>query len=165
MDSAGAARAAAPPVLRRDRLFVWIAALSPLNVVFAVGLFGGTALAARWGTNAFLLSGHIALLVVPRAFKPHRLVRAACWIVLPLQVLLCVGKTVGADRLAIPTRTNFPGAALEQLARTTWQRNAGPTAGPLRLIASDSWLGGNLILHADGQRRYLLIDGSRRNSP
>ena len=164
-----AVRGAARPVARRDRLFVWFAALSPLAVVLAVGLFGRTALAARWGTNAFLLSGHVALLLVPRAFEPRRLLRTALWIVLPLQGLLCagqtVGKTVGADWLAIPTRPNFPGVALERLAAGTWRAQAGPEAGPLRLIASDSWLGGNLILHAHGQPRLILINGSLRDSP
>ncbi|MEO9101254.1 MAG: glycosyltransferase family 39 protein, partial [Burkholderiaceae bacterium] len=154
-----------------DRLFVWIAALAPLLIVLAVGLFGGTALAARWGTNAFLLCGHVALLAVAmlRGTDAHRLWRITLWIVLPLQLLLCVGqtigKTIGADWLGIPTRPNYPGALLARMAESTWREHAGPNAGPLRLIASDSWLGGNLILHAHGQPRQVLIDGSHRHTP
>lgn len=159
------------PLPARDRLFVWTAALSPLAVVVAVGLFGGTALAARWGTNAFLLCGHVAvLLLVPlRDAESNRLWRATLWIVLPLQLLLCagqaIGKTIGAEWLAIPTRPNFPGAQFARLAENTWREYVRPDAAPLRLIAADSWLGGNLILHADGQPRQVLIDGSHRNAP
>ncbi len=166
-----AAPATALPLAGNDRLFFWIAALSPLAIVLAVGLFGGTALAARWGTNAFLLCGHAVLLAGARLQRaePARLWRCTWMLVLPMQLVLCVGqtigKTVGADWLGIPTRPNYPGALLARTAEATWQEQAGPDAGPLRLIASDSWLGGNLLLHAHRQPRQVLIDGSHRHTP
>lgn len=129
-------------VPRHDRLFVEIAASAPLAIGLAIGLFGGAALAARWGTNAFLLLGPVTLLwLLPQDPPPKRLWHSALLIVLPLQLLLCVGQTIGTDWLAIPTRPNFPGAALAEVARTTWRQYSGLDAGPLRLIASHSWLG------------------------
>ena len=162
-----AAPDAAPPVVQiapNDRLFVWVAAAAPLLITMGIGLFSETALQARWGTNEFLFTGLLAMVLLRRLDDPAML-RRCLQAVVVVQVLLCVGqtlsKTVVADRFERRTRANFPGASLAQQARQTW---AAHTDAPLRLVVSDIWLGGNIIANSP-QRLAVLIDGYQFKSP
>ena len=123
----------------RDRLFLWVAALSPLAITLAIGLVGETALQGRWGTNAFLLVGWLAMALWKRPDTPTTW-RRTLQVVVAVQVLLCVGqtltKTVIADHFERRTRANFPGALLAKLSQDTW---AAHTTAPLRLVVSDIW--------------------------
>ena len=153
-----------PALAPRDRLFLWVAALSPLGLTALIGLVGETALQGRWGTNAFLLSGLLALGLWRRPDTPL-MWRRTVQVVVVVQVLMCAGqtisKTVIADRFERPTRANFPGALLARLSQETWKAYAD---APLRLVVSDIWLGGNLIANSP-QRLAVLIDGHHLQSP
>jgi hypothetical protein len=130
----------------------------------AIGLFSETALQARWGTNAFLLTGLLAMTLLRRTDSPAMLKRCLQAVVM-MQVALCVAqtlsKTVIADHFERRTRANFPGAALALKAQQTW---AAHTDVPLRLVVSDIWLGGNIIANSP-QRLAVLIDGHHFKSP
>lgn len=147
-----------------DRLFVWVAATAPLLITMGIGLFSETALQARWGTNEFLFTGLLAMVLLRRLDDAAMLKRCVQVVVL-VQVLLCVGqtlsKTVVADRFEYRTRANFPGASLARQARETW---AAHTDAPLRLVVSDIWLGGNIIANST-KRLAVLIDGYQSKSP
>lgn len=152
------------PIAANDRLFVWICACAPLLITMAIGLVSETALQARWGTNAFLLAGMLTMTLWRRADDPATL-RRCIQTVVAIQVLLCLGQTLGktvvADHFQRPTRANFPGAALAQQARETW---AAHSDVPLRLVVSDIWLGGNIIANSP-KRLAVLIDGHHFKSP
>ena len=154
----------APVMTRNDLLFLWVAALAPLTVTMLIGLLSASALQARWGTNAFLLSGLLVMALLRRSETPAML-RRTLRVVVAVHVLLCTGqtlsKTVVADYLERRTRANFPGAELARNALVTWQANTGV---PLRLVVSDIWLGGNLIANRT-QRLAVLIDGYHFKSP
>ena len=158
--------AAAPlaPLARRDRLFVWIAACTPLLVTMGIGLFSETALQARWGTNAFLLTGLLAMTLLRRPDSAAMLKRCLLAVVV-MQIVLCLAqtlsKTVVADHFERRTRANFPGAVLALNAQQTW---AAHSDRPLRLVVSDIWLGGNIIANSP-QRLAVLIDGYHFKSP
>ena len=148
----------------RDLLFLWVAGLSPLLLTAFFGLLSGSALQSRWGSNGFLLVGWLALAALARFHQPHQLgrgIRAA----LAGQLVLCLGmtlsKTVLAEQLQIRTRANFPGAVLARLAETTWRAHGH---GPLRLVVSDIWLGGNIVAHSS-QRVAVLIEGHEFKTP
>jgi 4-amino-4-deoxy-L-arabinose transferase-like glycosyltransferase len=147
-----------------DRLFVWVAACTPLVITMGIGLFSETALQARWGTNAFLLTGLLAMTVWRRPDTPAMFKRCLQAVIV-MQVVLCLAqtlsKTVIADRFERRTRANFPGAALALKAQETW---AAHSDAPLRLVVSDIWLGGNLIANSP-QRLAVLIDGHHFKSP
>ena len=158
----GAARLS--PLALGDRLFVWVAACTPLLITMGIGLFSETALQARWGTNAFLLAGLLAMTLLRRPDSPAMFKRCLQAVIV-MQVVLCVSqtlsKTVLADHFERRTRANFPGAALALKAQETW---AAHTDAPLRLVVSDIWLGGNLIANSP-QRLAVLIDGYHFKSP
>ena len=154
----------AAPVPLRDRRFLWIVAVAPLALTVLVGLATETALQSRWGANAFLLSGWLAMALVPRD-DSMRILRRALRFTIAAQVLLCLSmtlsKTVVADQLQVRTRANFPGAVLARHAQSTWRAH---TDAPLRLVVSDIWLGGNII--ANGNPHVaVLIDGHHFKSP
>jgi 4-amino-4-deoxy-L-arabinose transferase-like glycosyltransferase len=164
----GPLSAAAFKTSARDVRFLLIATVTPLLITVLIGLVTETELQSRWGANAFLLVGWLAMAALPRQDTP-RMQRTTVQAVLLAQVLMCsvvvLSKTVLADRLQIRSRANFPGAVLAQQAQDTWARH---TTVPLRLVVSDIWLGGNMVAHTRGQenrRIAVLIDGRHFKSP
>ena len=74
---------------------------------------------------------------------------------------LVLGKSVIADHFGKRTRANFPAA---ELARETGQVWRSHTGVPLRIVATDIWLGGNL--RASGLPGVsVAIDGDYTKSP
>lgn len=137
--------AALLPVLpAQERLFLWVAALSPLVLTIVYGMASRTELQSRWGTNAFLCSGLLVMALVRKLDTPQMLRRVLVFVV-ATHVLLSVGmtvsKTVLADHLHRQTRANFPGAVLARDAMQVWKDH---TDAPLRLVVSDIWLGATL---------------------
>ena len=163
-----ARRASAPaparPIAAPDRLFIVVAAVTPLLLTIAFCLVTRTELQSRWGTNGFLLVGLLAMALWPRA-ETGRTTRRVIVGVITAQCIfaagLTLGKTVLADRLQHPTRANFPGAVLAAEASKVW---SAQTAAPLRIVVSDTWLGGNIIAHRR-DRVAVLIDGHPFKSP
>ena len=153
-----------PPMAASDRLFVTVVGLAPLAITMAIGLFSETALQARWGTNALLLTGLCAMTWLARPDSAAML-RRCLQFVIAAQVVLCLGqtlaKTVVAEHLGRGTRANFPGALLAQQAQQAWRAH---TDAPLRLLVTDIWLAGNIIAHR-AQTMAVLIDGDAAKSP
>jgi 4-amino-4-deoxy-L-arabinose transferase-like glycosyltransferase len=148
----------------RDKLFLWVAAVSLLLLTVAIGLLSQTQMQSRWGANAFLLSGWAVMSSVRRIDTGRAFKRAVCFAA-GAHLVLCLGltlsKTVVAKKLGIRTRANFPGAVLARNAHETWKRH---TQDRLRIVVSDIWLGGNII--ANGEDRVaVLIDGHYVKSP
>ncbi len=159
-----AADAVQPVLPAQDRLFLWVAGLSPLLLTTLYGILGRTELQTRWGTNGFLLSGLLAMLLVRRVDTP-RMLRRTLQCVVAAHVFLSVGmtlsKTVVADHFHRKTRANFPGALLAKEAMEVWKAH---TDAPLRIVVSDIWLGGNIVANSP-QRIAVLIDGHMFKSP
>ena len=159
-----AAQATKPAAPGRELLFLWIAALSPLTLTIAFAMATQTELQSRWGTNAFLYSGLVAMACVKRIDTALMLRRTVNFVV-AAHVVLSLGmtltKTVVADRLHLRTRANFPGAVLASEAAKVWKAHSD---APLRIVVSDIWLGGNIVANNRG-RVAVLIDGHVFKSP
>jgi len=153
------------PVLpAQERLFLWVAALSPLALTTIYGIVSRTELQSRWGTNAFLCSGLLVMALVRRVDTPQMLRRVLVFVAVThvvLSVGMTVSKTALADHLHRKTRANFPGAVLAHNAMQVWKAH---TDAPLRLVVSDIWLGGNIVANSP-QRVAVLIDGHMFKSP
>lgn len=163
-DSSSEAPAAPASMAAPDRLFVNVVGIAPIAITMAIGLFAETALQARWGTNAFLLTGLCAMTWLRRADSAAMLRRCLGFVIVA-QVVLCLGqtlaKTVIAERLGRGTRANFPGALLAQNVQQVWGTSG---SGSLRLLVTDIWLGGNVIAHR-ARPMAVLIDGDPAKSP
>ncbi len=152
----------------RDVRFLLIATLTPLVLTVLISLATETELQSRWGANAFLLVGWLAMAAWPRRETPE-MQRLTVKVVLLAQVLMCsvvvLSKTALSDHLQIRSRANFPGEVLAQQAQATWALHTG---APLRLVVSDIWLGGNMVAHTqvqENRRLAVLIDGRHFKSP
>jgi 4-amino-4-deoxy-L-arabinose transferase-like glycosyltransferase len=163
-DGGSASLERSPAPSRRDTRFLWIAGLSPIALTLAVGLLTNTTLQSRWGANAFLLSGWLAMSALSRPDTPAMLRRCLRFTAVS-HLVLCLGftlsKTVLSEHLQRRTRANFPGAVLAQSAQSTWRAH---TSAPLRVVVSDIWLGGNLVAN-NARPLAVLIDGHHLKSP
>jgi hypothetical protein len=145
-------------------LFLWVAALAPLVLTVAFAVVSRTELQSRWGANAFLFSGLLAMAMVGRIDTSLMLRRTLRFVVAThvlLSIGLTFGKTVVAEHFHWRTRANFPGALLAHEAMSVWKAH---TVAPLRIVVSDIWLGGNIIANSP-QRIAVLIDGRMFKSP
>ena len=141
---------------RADRLFLWTVGLTPLVLVVVIGLLTRTEVAPRWGHNAFLLAGWLALDAMRwpghaagRALRVCAGAHVALWIA-AIVVVPRVEHAVGWQG-----RSNLPGRELAASAQSTWQARTGR---PLRLVISDIWLGGTLAAY-NGTALAVLADG------
>ncbi len=148
----------------RDRLFLWVMAVSPIVLTLGFAIVTGTELQSRWGSNAFMFSGLLAMALVRRVDTASML-RQALRFAIAAHLVLCIGqvagKTVFAEHFQRRTRANFPGALLARKAIDTWEAHTG---SPLRIVASDIWLGGNIVANSPN-RVAVLIDGHEFKSP
>lgn len=156
---------AEPAVSASDRLFLWTLGAVPLLLEVGFALATRAELQSRWGSANFLLAG-LMLLSGRRPAVGAATARRAIAFAMMLQALLAVGSSLGqtalADHLHRRTRANFPGSVLAEHAQRTW---AAHTSAPLRLVVSDIWLGGNLIVNSQPRRIAVLIDGHHYMSP
>lgn len=169
----GAPFEAAEPLRREDKLFLWIAGVGPLVLVFLYALATRTELLSRWGSTVFLLAGWLALAVMRR--QPAQTLAPGLWTVptvgtilraaLAMQVFLwlafCVVAPLGSEALHLRNRARFPSETLSSLAQDTFSQRTGQ---PLRLLVGDVWLTGNVAAHSPRQPA-VLIDGVFERSP
>ena len=85
--------------------------------------------------------------------------------VVALQILTAVGYGVARGPLSEmtgrATRATYPGAAIASVMQQQWHAHV---AGPLRFVAAETWLGGNIATHA-GDDVKVLIDGDFELAP
>lgn len=160
-------RSHTPPAALPDadaRRFLWINALAPVVLMLAFGLVTSTPLQSRWGGDAFLLMGALAVHVL-RLPDDRRLMQRALIVGVAFDALMALGGTLPrallADRYGIAARANFPSDVLAHEAQATWHAHVD---APLRLVVSDIWLGGNLVARSD-RPLAVLIDGHAFKSP
>lgn len=142
-----------------DRSFLWIAGTVPFALTLLIGVAAGANLPVHWATGGLLLTGWLVLDAWPGEMDPARL-RRTLIAAAAAHVVLCLGSTAVGPFVAAanhaPGRTNFPSKTLAEAARSTWDKYE-PT--PLRLIVSDTWIGGNVVAHWKGRPPAVLADG------
>lgn len=147
-----------------DRSFVLWVGLAPLLSTMLISLILGTSLVASWASTFFILYGFYALWGM-RGNEAQNLKRIAI-LVLSIHLLMAVGYAVARGPLAWytgrDTRSMFPGPAISAAMTATWQRYVPDH--PLTLIVSDTWLGGNIAVHA-GRHVQVLINADFQESP
>ena len=147
---------------RGDRLFLWVVGLTPLALVVVFGLATRTEIVPRWGYNVFLLAGWLA---VDALRWPERGAAKALCVCAGMHVALWIAATLVAPRVAEAIgwhgRSTLPGQELAAAAQSTWQAR---TDRPLRLVISDTWLGGTLVAY-HGSPLAVLVDGELSRAP
>lgn len=143
--------------------FVWILGLAPLAITLLLGV-AGVHLASSWATTFFVLFGVLLLRWVP-AVEPARLLKVALIVGVAAEVVLAGGLALGrgplVDHLGRAARSNFPAPAMARELDRAWQAHA---TTPLRVIAGETWLSGNVSIHLPSHP-LVFIDAERSHSP
>ena len=147
-----------------DRSFLLWIGLTPCLATLLVSTLLGTRLVGAWGTTFFILWGYFLFWCI-RGNERETLRRIAI-VVLVIQLAMALGYAFARGPLAWMSgrsaRSTFPGAEISATMNTIWSRHLPDT--PLRVIASDTWLGGNIALNS-GDDVQVFIDARPEESP
>ena len=143
-----------------DRRFILLVGLGPFVLTFLIVIALKLPMMADWASTFYLLFGFFAFwLFSSPAGDSSRLLRTCLKVVITVQVLTVIGYALARgplpNKLGRPTRSTFPGEIISRNLQNEWIQHTGT---PLRLVASDTWLGGNIAVHA-GPDVAVLIDG------
>lgn len=145
------------------QFLLWVG-LAPFACTLLIALVLGTRLEASWASTFFVLYGFYALwwLRGTPAVQLHRVLI----IVAALHLLMAIGYAAARGPLAELTghaaRSTYPAQALSAAALTHWRANQ--PGRPLRVVVSNTWLGGNIAIHT-GEPTQVYIDASDEESP
>ncbi|MFW7343529.1 glycosyltransferase family 39 protein [Pollutimonas sp. H1-120] len=147
-----------------DRSFLLWVGLTPFVSTVLISALLGTRLVASWGTTFFILFGFYALWRI--SGDERTALRRIAIVVVAIHILMAVGYAIGRGPLAWysgrDTRSMFPGAIISQQMDAIWRQHVPEI--PLTLIASDTWLGGNIAIHR-GPDAQVFINGRYEESP
>jgi len=145
-----------------DRLFLWTVGLAPFFLVVLWGAATRCEVLPCWGYNVFLLAGWLALdaLRWPETRLQDCLRVSLATHLALLAVILGVLPRV-ADWRHWQGRANFPAQELASDAEATWRAYTGQ---PLRLVVSDTWLGGAIVAF-NGKPLAVVADGVLSHAP
>ncbi|HWZ47360.1 MAG TPA: glycosyltransferase family 39 protein [Herbaspirillum sp.] len=143
-----------------DRRFILLVGLGPFVMTFLVVIALKSPMIADWASTFYLMFGFFAFwLLSSPAGDSTRLLRTCLKVIITIQLLTVIGYAVVrgpvSNMIGRATRATFPGAIISQQLQIEWLQHVGT---PLRLVAADTWLGGNIAIHA-GPQVDVLIDG------
>lgn len=147
-----------------DRSFIIWVGLTPFVSTVVLSLILGTSLVASWASTFFILYGFYVLWRMhgPEQINLRRIVTLA----VAVHVLMAVGYAVARGPLAWYTghdsRSMFPGPKISAAMTEIWQQHVPDV--PLKVVVSDTWLGGNIAIHASRQTQ-VLINANFQESP
>lgn len=132
-----------------DRSFLLWVGLGPFVAIILMSALLGSRLTASWGTTFFILYGYFAFWWLSGSVQAT--LRRTAILVIAIQVLMAVGYAVARGPLAHysgrTARSTFPGPEIALRMQKVWEAHVPEQ--PLGLIASDTWLGGNIAINLD----------------
>lgn len=162
-------KSARPPTIASqlaasDRFFLLVIGIAPLVLTMLIAGTMKIPLAAHWATTFFILFGFFSFWLL-RSGDDVALLRKTVIVIVLMQILGAAGYGLArgplADKAGRPSRATFPGAEVSRQVHAAWQANMHT---PLKLVAADTWLGGNIATHI-GPQVQVLIDGDYSKSP
>jgi len=149
---------------RWDRSFLLWVGLGPYVGTVLMSALLGTRLGASWATTFFILYGFFAFWWLSGPTRD--ILRRTAVLVITVQVLMAVGYAVARGPLAHYTgrtsRSTFPGPDIALRMQQVWQSHV--PGAPLRLVASDTWFGGNVAINLEPAAE-VFINASYADSP
>lgn len=149
---------------RWDRSFLLWVGLGPFVATILMSAVMGSRLVASWGTTFFILYGYFAFWWLSGSVRAT--LRRTAILVIGVHVLMAVGYAVARGPLAHysgrTARSTFPGPEIALRMQQVWDKHV--PGQPLRLVASDTWLGGNIAINLDPAAQ-VFINASYAESP
>ena len=147
-----------------DRQFLLWVGLAPFLSTVLISVVLDSRLEASWASTFFVLFGFYGLGWL-RGPEPVQL-RRILILVAALHGIMAVGYAVARGPVAQWTghasRSTYPGPALAAQALQHWREHQ--PGRPLRVVVSNTWMGGNIAIHA-GPDTQVWIDASDLQSP
>lgn len=147
-----------------DRSFLLWVGLGPFLATILMSALMGSRLTASWGTTFFILYGYFAFWWLSGSTRAT--LRRTAILVIAIQVLMAVGYAVArgpiAHQVGRTARSTFPGPEIAQRMQQVWSNHV--PGQPLRLVASDTWLGGNIAINLEPVAE-VFISASYAESP
>ncbi len=147
-----------------DQSFLLIVGIGPVALTVLMTAILGTRLGSSWPTTFFVLFGFYTFWWL-RGDERVNLHRTAV-VVVAIQVLMAGGYALGRGPLAYytgyKTDSTYPGKTISRRMHAIWRRYVPDS--PLRLVAANTWLGGNIAVHVR-PAAYVFVDASREESP
>lgn len=147
-----------------DQQFLLWVGLTPFLSTVLLSALLGTHLEASWASTFFVLFGFYGLWWLHGAEDVQ--LRRILFLAAGLHVVMAVGYAGARGPLAHWTghaaRSTYPGPALATLAVQHWQQHQ--PGRPLRVVVANTWLGGNIAVHA-GPATQVLINADEALSP
>lgn len=141
-----------------DRFFILFVGMGPLVLTAVTVLVLKARIIADWATTFYLLFGFLPFWLFQRD-TGTRLLRTCLKVIILMQIVTALGYALArgplSDMTGRATRANFPGAAVSAQLLAEWNAHVQI---PLTLVAADTWLGGNIAIHA-GRNVNVVIDG------
>jgi len=142
------AAAPASKITSFDRWFVIAIALGPVLLVVVLALIMGRTPRAMWGAPLWIF----VTLLAPLLFSDKISAAGRRWIarawplafLLPL-ALYASAMVVGPQMMNRNKRVHFPGRELARVVTETWRQETGQ---PLRFVAGQMWLSGNVVFYS-----------------
>lgn len=138
------------------RSFLLWVGFAPFVLTVLVSAAMGTRLVASWGTTFFILFGFYAFWRLKG--NEQIWLRRTAVLVIAMQVLMAVGYAVARGPLAHQAgrtaRSTFPGPEIAAQLGQVWATHV-PDA-PLRLVASDTWFGGNIAMNTSDETQVFI---------
>lgn len=154
----------AADISRWNRSFLLWVGLTPFIATVLVSILLGTRLVASWGTTFFVLYSFFFLWLLRG--NAHTVQRRIVAIAVVIHLLMAIGYGIargpGAWLTGRDARSTFPGPEIAARMQQVWLDHVPDT--PLMLVASDTWLGGNIAVNT-GQETQVFINASYPESP
>lgn len=147
-----------------DRSFLLWVGLAPLVSTVVISMLMGTNLEPSWATTFFILFGFYCFWWIRG--DDAAVLHAVLLTVIVMQVCMAVGYGIARGPVAWhwgnASRSTYPGQQVSQAMQSIWKEHVPGV--PLRVVASDMWLGGNIVVHA-GQHVEVFLDADYRHAP
>jgi hypothetical protein len=154
-----------PFSVNNDRRFLLTMLFTPLILAILPLLITGSQLDIAWVSAFFFPSGIVLVLYFFLHYDEAQLLQNTRRLVWGIQIIFLLvffaGKVLYPATTGSSVQTNFPGKLLAEKASAMWRENSQQ---PLTIVIANTWLGGNLLLHARPEPT-LLIDNNTVISP
>lgn len=153
------------PGANYDLHFLLTVLLTPLILAMMTPLLTGSPLNSNWVSAFFLPAGILATKCFYHRLDEAQFLKNAnrlAWITHPaILIFFFLGAVIYPVKVGSAARLNFPGLALADKVTKIWHEQQ---KGPLSIVISDAWTGGNVLLHARPEPT-LFIDNNVEESP
>ena len=148
-----------------DRRFLLAMLFMPLALATLPMFINGSALDISWVSAFFFPAGILLVHCFFRHYDEASLLQNTSRLVWGLQIVILLvffgGAVVYPAMTGRSARTNYPSQELANTVSTIWRKHQSQ---PLTIVIAESWLGGNVLLHARPEP-ILLIDNETVISP